>query len=75
MYNRRGVSAVSAALVASALFAAACEDPNLLTPVGPTKVGAVAGMTFTLAVQPAPLFRRSIFGAVCPFRQPFFRCS
>ena len=72
MDNRRTVSAVLAAVVASALFAAACEDPSLLTPVGPTNIGAVAGTTFTLAVQPAPLFRRSIFGAVCPFRQPFF---
>lgn len=56
-------------IMAASLFAAACNDSNS-RPVAPTTITSL-GPTFSLAIQPARLFRRPIVGAVCPFQQPF----
>jgi len=70
MHLRHTVSArFVITIVAASLFAAACNESNL-RPVSPTTITS-AGSTFSLAIQPARLFRRSIVGAVCPFQQPF----
>lgn len=73
MHNRSIASTALVAIVAAAVSATACSDSDRVTPTGPGRVDSQQrGTPSAVAVQPTLLFRRSIRGAVCPVRPPFF---
>ena len=56
-------------MISASLFAAGCDNETNNTPLRPTAISTVAPPAFLVSVRPSG--RRSIVGAVCPFRQPF----
>lgn len=58
-------------MISASLFATACDNETNNIPLRPTGISTATAPAFLVAVQPTTLIRRSIVGAVCPFRQPF----
>jgi hypothetical protein len=58
-------------MIGASVFATGCDNKPNNTPLRPTAISTVASPAFLVGVRPTTLIRRSIVGAVCPFRQPF----
>jgi hypothetical protein len=70
MHTRHRLSLLLLMSIMSASIAAgACGDYKGRSPVAPAGIGSIS--TFTLAVEPAQLFRRPVVGAACASRQAF----
>jgi hypothetical protein len=58
-------------MVSASLFATGCDNETNNTPLRPSGISTVASPAFLVGVRPTTSVRRSIAGAVCPFRHPF----